>query len=444
MSESTHPRRELLPSIFGVVLGLLPVGCGPDIPGLEGDGDAGPVCGDGILALDELCDDGNRVASDGCSPECVPSGTHVDCVTIFEGTVADEVHALLPLADRTFLVAGEQETMAGVRGWVGRFDESGEPLWFEQLADDSSGRVVDLAVDGQSGCWALMQSGMQSLLIHVDEEGGTSEAIDLAELAGASVLAHAVEYGDNEVWIGGATQGDLWLARYDLGSETLTTVLNEDYLGLGFSDEILALGRSPTEVAVAGTVSTSPNFDGDIILTATTDILIVRFDLQGTEIGRSVASADPESLFARRALDVVSAGAGGWISGGIQTPIEPLADYPIWVARSEPAPAWEWTSYGLLDELGLGYGGIVGIEGALVMAGGSHAVDALGTPAVDGWVAGFDADGTLRWQQSHTNPDHTYYENKLISVDPEDRLRIVAKTWTSDESAAFQSCLIAR
>src|SRR5688572_15106948 len=31
-------------------------------------------CGDGVLASDEACDDGNEVAGDGCSPTCRPEG----------------------------------------------------------------------------------------------------------------------------------------------------------------------------------------------------------------------------------------------------------------------------------------------------------------------------------------------------------------------------------
>ncbi|MFW6067814.1 MAG: DUF4215 domain-containing protein [Myxococcota bacterium] len=55
------------------VLGLLGAGCGDGGGGGDGDagtGDAGPVCGNGILEEGEECDDGNRAAGDGCSFNC--------------------------------------------------------------------------------------------------------------------------------------------------------------------------------------------------------------------------------------------------------------------------------------------------------------------------------------------------------------------------------------
>ena len=44
--------------------------CGPDCDSVDTSACHPPVCGDGLLGLDEDCDDGNAAAEDGCSPTC--------------------------------------------------------------------------------------------------------------------------------------------------------------------------------------------------------------------------------------------------------------------------------------------------------------------------------------------------------------------------------------
>ena len=59
--------------VWCVVLAVL--GCGGHNPGTPDAGGGGPdasLCGDGVLEMDEHCDDGNGVAGDGCSATCQP------------------------------------------------------------------------------------------------------------------------------------------------------------------------------------------------------------------------------------------------------------------------------------------------------------------------------------------------------------------------------------
>lgn len=70
--------------LLAVMLGLV-IGCGgpanpgqPDARGGGGDDDAAidappdaaPVCGDGVVDPNEVCDDHNAIGSDGCSADC--------------------------------------------------------------------------------------------------------------------------------------------------------------------------------------------------------------------------------------------------------------------------------------------------------------------------------------------------------------------------------------
>ncbi len=102
MPSKVH-RKRLLHSL-GAGLWAVAFGCGPTISGADGSqtttgevsgtadgstadaddqGDAADdesgappsVCGDGIQAADEACDDGNTTNADGCSAECLVSGT---------------------------------------------------------------------------------------------------------------------------------------------------------------------------------------------------------------------------------------------------------------------------------------------------------------------------------------------------------------------------------
>jgi cysteine-rich repeat protein len=429
------------PTIVCSSLALILVGCNG--PGNEGEGGV-PVCGDGIQSPDEACDDGNRLGGDGCSPECVPSGTHLECVSILEGDETNEAHALLPMPDQTFVVAGEEFVGNGTRGWIGRFRESGERLWFEHIMhSEGYGRVLDLAPDGQNGSWALVQNGVKDELMHFGIDGVENQAIDIGLAFGISPIARRIEIVDGSLWIGGMVQEDLWLGRYDIGSGQATTVLLEDHLG--FHDEIWALARNETEVVIAATVSTSPNHDGDFNITATTDIVFVRFDLQGNELGRSVWGAEPDSQFARIAEDVVTDGQGGWFIGGDQLPLDMTKPAQSWMGRVEPEPRWSWTSEPVAGSTAGGdFGGLVATEEGVILATTVSHKDPAWSGG-GGWVTKFDPSGEIQWQWQEANGSEGYerYEEQAIAMGFDGRLRVVGKAWTEDASSLIRSCTIA-
>lgn len=412
--------------------------CGPE--GVE-EAALPAVCGDGIEHPSEGCDDGNMIPRDGCSPRCVPSGTHFECVTLLEGSWEDDVATLLPLPDGTFLAGGKLERGDDYSGWIGRFHESGEVSWFQEIAPEKpgdNGQILDIASDGQGGAWALSRRDVNQLF-HLDEAGKIGAQVEIAAATDVYRVPHAIEVTPTSVWIGGSSQEDLWLGRYDVATEELTTLLFEDHLG--YKDVIWAMGRSPTEIAVAATVSTSPNWDLDVGLTATTDILLIRFDLQGKEIGRALSSAEPEATHARLAERVTWDGKDGWVVGGIGHPFDVNVPYASWVARIDPPPTWEWTDYGFSDTL-MDIISVAGLEGDVIVASGYIDSDPGDEIIVEGWLAGLNADGSIRWQHEHRSAEHAYYEERLLEVDHEGRVRTGARASTSQGSSRLESCLI--
>jgi cysteine-rich repeat protein len=408
--------------------------CGPGTQAEHGE----PVCGDGVKAPDELCDDGNQTAGDGCSAECIPSGTELECVPLLEGHWDNRANALLPMPDQTFVVAGELTVGNSTYGWVARYSESGELLWFEQLDGDAS--VDALTPDGQDGAWALVQNNVSDELRHFNRDGLGGETIDIDASFGTPVAEYAIEYVEGSVWVGGAIQRDFWLGRYDLNTDVASTLVLEDHLG--FDDEIRAIGRTADEVVAAATVSTSPNNNGDELLLATTDVLLLHFDLLGNEMGRVLSATDPDSEFIRVAEDVVSGGPGRWLVGGTHASFDVFDVVPrgAWLGQIGPAPVWSWDSHAD-DAVGV-YGGIVAVDGAVALAFGTY-IDYSDVKHGEGGVTGFSDNGKISWRQFNTYESYNHYEEQQIVLDHSARVRSVGKAWTREVGSQLQSCVIA-
>jgi cysteine-rich repeat protein len=431
-------------------------GCGAEF-GLEA-GDDAPICGDGVQAPGEACDDGNLIAGDGCSPECVVSGTHRECTTIVEGDWLNRANALLPLADGTFMVAGESMRGIETRGWIGRFDQLGEQLWFRQVVPvntgDGSG-VFDLVPDGQDGNWALTSNGERAELLHFDASGSTDRSVDISSVFNLPVHAYAIEFDQDRLWIGGTSEGDMWLGRYDLQSDLpngqangqandpATTIMLEDYRG--YDDRIHALSRSGGQLGVAATVSTSPNGTDEFEFVASTDIMLIRLDLAGDELARTTWAADQDSAYARVAEALIPNPdeEGQWFVGGSLSPISTAGQVPTgqvqsWVGRIEPTPSWSWTTNAAFgDEDSVEFGGAAVIDGAVVLAAGA----AVG--GGQGWLVNFNGDGELGWRQITTASLSVRYEDQQLAVMADDQLRVVTKAWKPGDTSTIESCLVA-
>ena len=435
-------------SIAFTFVATLCIACGPSGP--SADGGASPFCGDNVKDPDELCDDGNRLPSDGCSPECMPSGTLYDCVDLLvsdtDGDWSD-VRDLLPLADGTFVAGGSNHVGGTHRGWLARYEPDGTQLWFVDAAsvDADVESTVNLAGDGQLGTWALaFESGTNYELAHYDSDGAVTSTATVASEAGLAVSVHAAEHTPNGVWLAGELEGDAWVAIYDPALGSVTDILLEDHLG--HRDSVYAMARNESQVAIAATVSTSPNFDVDVPLLASTDILVIQFDLEGNEIQRTLLGPGPDSALVRTANRISSDDAGLWFVAGSSTPRSVIAAHQVWLAPVQPASAWDWTTEATKS---IWWGDMVGVEDGVIVGTNQTGIDDSSAPTLDGWLGDVASGGDMRWELGSATEDvedDRHYTHRVLARDSEGRVRTAGTIAASGSEgpSTVRSCLVAR
>ncbi|MBZ5711859.1 PQQ-binding-like beta-propeller repeat protein [Nannocystis pusilla] len=111
-------------------------------PTTTATGEPGPaVCGDGIVAADEACDDGNDEPNDGCDADCNVTG---EVVWTVEGP--GELLDLAVAPDGTIIACGVDSTP-----FLTAFAPDGSELWtrdvksFGEIAVDAEGRIFVLS-----------------------------------------------------------------------------------------------------------------------------------------------------------------------------------------------------------------------------------------------------------------------------------------------------------
>jgi len=434
------------------LLGLLVGACGPQGPaadaGADGDADAGttPVCGDGVVDPGELCDDGNRVAGDGCSPDCVPSGTPYDCVDLLEKNLPSiSIRSALALSDGTFMVGGQFGAGSDTRAWIARYDRSGAQQWFEELAfpDDSNPNVIDLAADGPNGAWALVTDSSVSRLVRIGAQGSVVSTTVLTTAGGVNGRGRAIESTSAGVWIAGSISAgslDAWLGLYDPETGTMTDLLLEDHLG--FQDWAVAIGRSDDEVAVALKLSTDWHADDNGPTDPPSDAVVVHFDLLGNELRRTFLDPSPDPKYSRVASGVTADGSGRWFVRGLESRLNDILAGKDWIAPVQPESSWNWTSgEDHADRVLLA--GLVGVDEGVLAAGGRAVVDDLSPATRAGWVASFAADGSMRWEFSRADDVYDAYRYFALIADSEGRFRAVGGAFTASNASVVRSCLIA-
>jgi cysteine-rich repeat protein len=442
------------PTIAAWSLGLSAVlctACGPG--GTASDSGTTPICGDGNQDPDELCDDGNQLAGDGCSPECLPSGMPVDCVDLLvqdDPDDVDTVMALLPLADGTFVAAGERDALKDDRGWLGRFEPSGTQRWLVDATsvDPDIDYVGRLAGDEQAGIWALAAgpSLANALLIRFDQDGNALSTVVVESELGAVLAVSDIEVTASGVWLAGEmwgeeTKRDAWVGLYSPTQDAVQDVLHEDHLG--YNDSILAVGRDGEGVAVVATVSTSPNSDEDVLLTAQTDILVIWFDPQGNELRRTTVGPSPEPEWARRADRITADGEGRWFVGGHLQPLDFPQEYRAWAAQVDGE--WAWTS----ETPSTYWGDMTGVDDGVVVATNHTLAHDSGELFSQGWLTEFGADGAARWDFGVVGDDvagYKDYSHWALRIDFNGQLRTAGTVWPEDDGKlkTVRSCLITR
>ena len=418
-------------------------GCNESPPTVEDEGPPLPAsCGDGIQAPDELCDDGNLTPGDGCSAECVPSGTPLDCSTLYEGHWSAQVNAVVGLSDGSVVVGG-YSGVGDFQGWVSQYTPEGEVSWTQliDLGEFGYSDVLRLVDDGQMGVWALTDQSGVGILIHLDAEGVLTDSVEIAVAFGELVGPSALARFDGDLWIGGLSKEDIWLGRYDPTTGDAITVLHEDYLG--YRDQIHALAPNGDHLLVAATMSASPNWNGDSIRVAQTDVLLITLDSQGNEINR-VTVTNPDEEYAPRAEAIAVDALGHVYIGGPHESINLTLTGRTWAAALSPdgGNLWSWSSGGLFEgRAGFGFGDIAAVDDAMLIAFAAHDLDGENIDG-QGWTARIIA-GEVDWHHAMTRVDYQHYYNQQILVRGADQPRVVSKAWTQDESSLFELCTIA-
>lgn len=410
-----------------------------------------PTCGNGIQDPDEACDDGNRDSGDACTATCQIPGTQLECVTLLEGmgSYEDRVNALIPLPDLSFVAGGSKRVDDRGAGWIGRYDDSGAQIWLTwppPVAEESSA-VLDIATDSLDGYWALITRGYEGEeLIHLDSSGQIGARIllqDVAQPAGFTVKANRLLTIDHHIWLvgRGGNQGggtDLWVGRFDIETQVLSTILAEDHVG--FLDEAWALARNESEIAIAATVNTGPYMEGDEPLTPHSNVLVIRFDLQGQEIDRNLFGAD-EPTIATHARSIASDGKDGWIVGGAQhtTGAEIYVQQKAWLAHIDTAEGEARTLTSNQPPLDVAIvEDILTSDREVVAVGRTFAESGH-----DSWLFGIGLDGAPHWEQKFQASGYEVSSVVVAVWDHASRLRTANNVWDLGETSLLQSCLFA-
>jgi cysteine-rich repeat protein len=425
---------------FTSLLALVSLGaaCGPGAS--SDDGPAPAVCGDGKLDPDELCDDGNLIAGDGCSPECMPSGMPYDCVDLYESE-HDIVRGLALFADGTFVVGGYRGASPEPRGWLGRFDGSGAQRWFVDTTTlDPQFRTVHALAGDDAGIWALVFLGDSVRAPHIvrfNLDGELTDSVAIESEFGLRLFARDLEVTAAGVWIvgearEGGSQADAWLGLYDPALGTVEDVLRVDELG--YDDIFSAVHRDGEGVAVVGTMSTTPNHDQGELLTAKTDILVVWVDANGDELRRTKVGPSPDPAWIRTAGRIGSDSEGRWFVGGALSSVNLLVPNQSWTAQVDGAwslvSEFSWTS-------------MMGREDSLIASGIVRDYD---ESTHYGWLGEFDSNGAPRWEFGGADgvPGYNRHTVRRLAIDTAGVIRTAGELGIPEEPRTVRSCLVAR
>jgi cysteine-rich repeat protein len=208
-----------------------------------------PGCGDGVVQVDEDCDDGNTAAADGCSPMCLLEGNYThevepnplataNSLTGFDGVIA----SIDPVGDQDVFsfdvtVPGSSVTIEVSNGYGGcpGFDSVitlFDPLGVELAQDDSSGisPCSKISPDNQPAAMSL---------------GAGKHKVQVAEFLNDEIAAKYVL----SVKVVPPSCGDLLLAMGEQCDDGNTLA------GDGCSD--LCQSESPWEIEPNGTLNTA-------------------------------------------------------------------------------------------------------------------------------------------------------------------------------------------
>ena len=287
--------------------------------------------------------------------------------------------------------------------WLGRFDASGNQIWFTQLGSTNSDSCLAVASDGAGGAFACGSTdgdlGGPNLpsaagwLAHFDATGSMTWIRQLNSGASDSATG-LVQDGTGGIYACGVTKGDLfgfgggdldaWLARFDAGGNTLWGL----QWGSGNPESATSVALNGVDgVFVAG--NTTGILGGSA--TGSTDVWVTRISASGNQTWIEQFGSPTIDQFAAAASDL---GGGVYLLGTTlgQLGLSAAGSLDSWVARFDGEGNRSWLRQFGTPGIDRAAGLAVAEPGQLFL-GGSTSSD-LGGPNAGGedlWVASFDS-----------------------------------------------------
>jgi cysteine-rich repeat protein len=359
-----------------------------------------PACGDGLLAPDEVCDDGNIEDGDCCSADCQvgPSEPGQVCWTeIIEGNKngGDQgLGVVLDGDDEIYILATVLDSVTQADILIRKYDPGPFSQWTQQydggingsdagfaLAGDAAGFMVALGRQtvamGQPGVLWLSKCTPTGQVVWATTETGSVNGSDIA-LAGDGgdfVVVGVIKQADNDALVRKYADGgqELWSEVFTGAGNGPDTASGVAVDGAG---NILAVGREFTDLenfniwiqqyGPDGTPGWGQSFDGGAA---------------GNDWANAVAFDDAGDAVVVGRIDVGGGFSDAWI--------RKLAD--------DGSEVWTQTIAGELGESDEAIAVAVGSNGDIAVVGKSAVLE----QGLDIFVHKLDADGETLWARTH-------------------------------------------
>jgi len=359
------------------------------------------VCGNGVLELGEVCDDGNDEPGDGCEPDCTSSDdVEPEWTLQIDGSLAhDNCGTGVTFdADGNLIVSGYIDDEI----WIRKYDPDYGELWtvtYPQTLGTACVRVHvatdDLGNVGFGGDTNVGPGDNDMFFGVLDPDGGeiwtrqfgfaemyTDEIGDVAFDPEGNLLVVGTVVQENMFW------GDIWIGKYDADGLELWS---DTYDG-------------PIEYVDAG-YGVTADADGNVLVTGVTwqvfedgDIFVRKYDPDGGELWTDIYAGPVERDWG---YDVGVDGGGAARVGGVVTEV---SSQDAWMRTyaSDGEVLWTQTYDGPAGQHDNVFGVAVADDG-FAWAAGRTDVDVL--PGV-AWLRKYDPDGETVWTRQGGPPPH--------------------------------------
>jgi cysteine-rich repeat protein len=363
----------------------------------------GPHCGDDVVQGAEVCDDGNEINADGCTVQCVVSGTLLWTHELAGG--GDGAVNAVAVGDK----AGEDAVYlvgADASEWVRRFDSEGVEVWVEgfpyaapvSVGLDGEGNVYVIAIDGRA---TYDSNGNLAFQQAIDRDG----------------YGIASSFDGNVVTVGTVSLHGIWARRFTTNNIAQWT---DEPSNSGFDAAYAVAIDSAENVLVAGTSGVVPTL---------LDGWLRKYDSNGdevwTELYNSGVSTTVDTF---RAVAIGPDDAVGCVGG-----VGSVNSEDLWVGWYSADGDLEWSdTYSAMSGATRGVGVAIDGSGNLVVVATTPTVDAGENL---GWVRKYSPEGVILWteQVAVDDGDSSSTVIRGVAVSQSEEIYVVGSFNTGDD-----------